>query len=133
MEKTILDLPRMYADHHVIEVRRILLELPGVESVNASSSFRSVEVDYDSKKVTADDMTKKLDESGYIGDLSVPTETSTSQSSVKGNGNGAYFRHTAVYEEAREAVSFSQNVSYQGRPLWPCPGFGVIKSMDEES
>ncbi len=133
MEKIILDLPRMYADHHVIEVRRILLELPGVENVYASSSFRSVEVDYDSEKVLADNITTKLDEAGYIGDLSVPTETSTSQTSVKGNGNQAFFRHTAVFEEARESVSFSQNVSYLGRPLWPCPGFGVIKSMDQES
>ena len=133
MEKIIIDLPRMYADHHVIEVRRILSELPGIENIYASSSFRSIELEFDPEKILADDITKKLDEAGYIGDLSVPTETSASQTSVKSNGNQTFFRHTAVYEESRESVSFSQQVSYQGRPLWPCPGFGVIKSMDQES
>ena len=34
-------LAALYADHHVIEVRRILLEVPGVDTVDASSAFRT--------------------------------------------------------------------------------------------
>ena len=47
MEKTHITVPAMYGDHHVLEVRRILLALPGVAEVNASSCFQVVEVSYD--------------------------------------------------------------------------------------
>ena len=45
-----LELPSMYGDHHVSEVRRILLEMEGVSEVYASSAFRAVEVEYNSKE-----------------------------------------------------------------------------------
>ena len=35
MEVLTLELPAMYGDHHVVEVRRILLEIPGVDNVYA--------------------------------------------------------------------------------------------------
>jgi hypothetical protein len=44
----------------------------------------------------------------------------------------SYFRHTEVFETSRQVVSFAQKVSYSGKPLWNCPGFGVIKSNMEE-
>ena len=40
MKTLSLELPAMYGDHHVIEVRRILLEIDGVKDVYASSSFQ---------------------------------------------------------------------------------------------
>jgi hypothetical protein len=43
-----------------------------------------------------------------------------------------FFRHTEVFETNREGVSFAQNVSYSGRPLWHCPGIGAIKNTMEE-
>ena len=132
MEKLSLDVPAMYGDHHVLEVRRILLEMPGVAEVYASSSFHVVEVSYDPEKLDAEEITAKLDEAGYLGELPVPEESGVASFGGKANGNGSYFRHTAIYEQATQAVSFSQNVSYSGRPLWPCPGIGVLKSMDEE-
>jgi hypothetical protein len=51
-----------------------------------------------------------------------------------GTDDGAtkFMRHTAVYEQIKKTVSFSQQVAYRGRPLWPCPGMGPIRSMDEE-
>ena len=132
MEKLTLEVPAMYGDHHVLEVRRILLEMPGVADVYASSGFHVVEVSYDPDKLDADEITAKLDQAGYLGELPVPEETGVASFGGKTNGNGAYFRHTAIYEETRQAVSFAQNVSYSGRPLWPCPGIGAIKSMNEE-
>jgi copper chaperone CopZ len=132
METIILDLPAMYADHHVVEVRRLLLELPGVEDVYASSAFQTVEVTYDPTKVDQDAIRLPLAEAGYFGVLDVPVESGASTYLQK--GEQSFFRHTTVYENMRQVVSFSQNVSYFGRPLWPCPGMGPIrsKSVEEE-
>jgi len=47
MEKFVINLPAMYGDHHVTEVRRILMGLPGVSSVFASSAFKSAEISFD--------------------------------------------------------------------------------------
>ena len=40
MNKVTIDLPSMYGDHHVQEVRRLLFDLDGVEEVYASSAFQ---------------------------------------------------------------------------------------------
>jgi len=131
MEKYTLDLPTMYGDHHVLEVRRILLAIPGIEDVYASSAFRAVEVTYDPAKVTPETFIAKLDQVGYSGDLQVPVELSTA--AVQGNGGKKpFFRHTASYETTRTMVSFAQRVNYEGRPLWPCPGMGPLQSKAPE-
>jgi copper chaperone CopZ len=130
MEKFTQDLPVMYGDHHVVEVRRILLEIPGVEQVYASSGFRAVEVSFDPEKTSQEEIIQKLDEAGYTGELDFPTETGEAVN--QDGGNGAFYRHTAVQEKAKKSVGFTQKVSYSGRPLWPCPGVGTHK-RDEES
>jgi copper chaperone CopZ len=130
METLTLDVPAMYGDHHVVEVRRTLLEIPGVEEVYASSSFRVVEVTFDPKKVKADAISDALDKAGYLGDLTLPLETATPANEP--NGSEIFYRHTASYEQTRQVVGFAQNVSYQGRPLWPCPGMGVIPTISED-
>ena len=130
METFTLSVPAMYADHHVVEVRRLLLELPGVEDVQASSAFYAVRVTYDPAKLNPDQITARLAEAGYTGELPMPAETGASAS--KSNGK-TYFRHTAAYEQTRQVVSFTQDVGWSGRPLWPCPGMGVIQKMEEEA
>jgi copper chaperone CopZ len=119
----------MYGDHHVSDVRRILLEAPGVTDVYASSAFRVVEVTYDEKKVNDLELQTRLQDAGYLGDWQFRTE------SGKAIGTDekatAFMRHTAVYETIKKTVSFSQQVAHQGRPLWPCPGFGPFRSMDK--
>jgi excisionase family DNA binding protein len=132
MEKTSIEVPTMYGDHHVIEVRRILLEMPGVDDVNASSCFHVVEVDYEPDKVSVDDIKAKLDEAGYLGELAVPVETGIAVTQQEKQNGDAFFRHTAAYEQTKSVVSFAQTVSYSGRPLWPCPGVGVIKQAETE-
>jgi len=130
MNTLTLEVPAMYGDHHVIEVRRILLELPGVEDVYASSSFQIVEVTYDLGKVNSERIQSCLEAAGYLGELPMPAETDVA---AYGQGNGkSFFRHTMVYENTRQVVSFAQNVNYSGRPLWPCPGMGPIKSNKPE-
>lgn len=128
MKTVTIELPSMYADHHVTEVRRILLELPGVDSVMASSAFHVVEVTFDPEKVNPKIIESKLAEAGYSGDLPIPVETG--EAAYQGNGGQAYFRHTAVYETTRQVITFAQGVSYPGRPLWPCPGVGPLRMAE---
>lgn len=130
MAESTLELPAMYADHHVLEVRRILFALPGVQDVYASSAFRVVKVTYDPAKINDLEIQVKLDEAGYVGEWSVLTEAGKAVGS--GDGPNAFLRHTSVYEQVKQVVSFAQNVGDQGRPLWPCPGMGPIRDMDEE-
>jgi len=131
MEKTTLELPSMYGDHHVIEVRRLLLEMPGVEDVNASSGFQVVEVEYDPEKTEAADIKSMLEEAGYTQELSVAAESGVAAyQGSNGDSSGDFFRHTAVFEQTQQGVSFTQDVSYAGRPLWPCPGMGVVKQVE---
>jgi hypothetical protein len=99
--------------------------------VYASSSFQVVQVTHDPAKVSRDEIKAKLDEAGYLGELPVPTETATPATETNGKDK-AFFRHTTAYEQGRRVVSFGQNVSYTGRPLWSCPGIGVIKITETD-
>jgi copper chaperone CopZ len=120
----------MYADHHVVEVRQILFELQGVEEVYASSAFQAVEITYDPNLITIDQIEKCLDDAGYLGEFAMPSEAGVA--AYQSEGTQAYFRHTAVYETSQKEVSFAQNVTYSGRPLWHCPGMGIIRKEMEE-
>lgn len=129
MEKVSLKLPAMYADHHVTEVRRLLLALPGVTNVYASSAFQRVDVGFDPDLIAMDQINATLGDAGYLGEL--PSNIEPSSASY-GTGKDGHFRHTTVFEQTRQVVSFTQKVNYQGRPLWPCPGMGPIKNNPEE-
>jgi copper chaperone CopZ len=131
MEKKSFELPAMYADHHVLEVRRLLLETPGVKDVYASSAFHAADVTYDPDMVSESELTERLAEAGYLGDFAVVAEAG--KPATSSNGDKVYFRHTEVYEQTKDTIGFTQEVGYVGRPLWPCPGMGVIKTMDEEN
>ncbi len=123
------DVPAMYGDHHVSDVRRILLGIPGVKDVYASSAFHVVEVVFDENVTTDSSIQAKLDAAGYLGDFVFQAEAGKA---VGTDGGGTFMRHTAVYEQTRKVIGFSQQVAYRGRPLWPCPGMGPIKSIAEE-
>jgi copper chaperone CopZ len=129
METKVFEVPALYADHHVTEVRKILLGLEGVTNVYASSAFQVVEVTYDENKVNDLEIAVKLDDAGYLGEWSLPIETGTAAQTTQ--GQNPYFRHSTTYETTKQTVSFGQKVSYQGRPLWHCPGIGAVR-MDEE-
>ncbi len=122
-----LNLSTMYADHHVIEVRRILSEIPGVQDVFASGSLRTAQVTFDPAGTNPDQIRAALEQAGYAGDAVFPVETplSTQKEPVV----KPFARHTTVYENVKSVVSFAQSVNHTGRPLWPCPGLGVIRSV----
>lgn len=131
MQKVTYETPSLYGDHHVTEVRRILLMLPGVADVYASSAFQVVEVTYDPEKINDLEIAVKLDEAGYLGEWTVPIESGETAYHAE-SGAKPYFRHTAAYEQTRLSVNFAQNVAYLGRPLWPCPGMGIISKPKED-
>jgi copper chaperone CopZ len=130
MKTITFDLPSLYGDHHVVEVRRLLLEIAGVEDVYASSAFQVVEITYDPDRVTEEALKLALEEAGYLGEFNLPVESG--KSAYQQEGVDAFFRHTASFEGTRKVVSFTQQVNYSGRPLWNCPGIGVIKQKMED-
>ena len=127
--KTIsIDMPSLYGDHHVVEVRRLLLEMPGIKEVYASSCFHIVEVSFDPDQVDEQKIRQKLEQAGYFNEWALPEETD--EAAYQKVGQPAFFRHSAVYENTRTTQSFSQNIPNESngstRPLWTCPGMGVI-------
>jgi copper chaperone CopZ len=129
MEKLVFDVPGLYGDHHVSEARRILLGLPGVTDVYASSAFHTLEITYDPSKINPDAIQASLSEAGYMDELFTPAETGVAVTAESGS---EFFRHTTTYAQTRQAVSFTQRVVYSGKPLWYCPGMGVSEKTEEE-
>lgn len=123
-----IDLPTMYADHHVLEVRRILLSLPGIEDLYASSSFQVLQLSYDDTKLKEEDIVAKLDEAGYLGEMQMPQESNLPATE---NINKNDFRHTAAFEHTKQ-VSFHRETAFSGRALWPCPGMGLLQKSNVE-
>lgn len=129
--KITFNTPVLFGDHHVQEVRRLLFDLPGVEDVYASSAFQIVEVTYDDQIIAQERVKETLEEAGYLSDWTAPAEKGIAVTDPSERAKN-YFRHTEVFEMSRQVVSFAQNVNYSGRPLWNCPGFGVIISRMED-
>jgi len=130
MQTVSVKVPAMYGDHHVVEVRRLLFDLPGVADVYASSSFQVVEVEFDETKLEPDRIEATLGEAGYLGELPIAEENEVPQ--TRGNGDKpTYFRHTEAHAPTGHVVSFAQKIPYAGRPLWPCPGMGPLESVSQ--
>lgn len=128
MQTITLSLPTMYGDHHVLEVRRILLNMPGVQEVYASSCFQIVQVSYDPAQLDAARIRAALVEAGYSEDLTIPTERRGIP--YEPDRRDGVPRHTAAYEQTGSVISFAQTTDQPQRALWPCPGLGVIKTVD---
>ena len=129
METKSFEAPALYGDHHVSEVRRILLEMTGVNEVYASSAFQTIEVAFDPAKINAGQIEACLQEAGYLGEIPMLVETGIPVEKV---GDDAFFRHTATYETIKKTVAFNQRVDHDNtRPLWPCPGMGPVKKIEE--
>jgi copper chaperone CopZ len=129
VEELSLNLPTMYGDHHVVEVRRLLLELPGVHDVYASSAFQVVDVAYEGQVLDSQRIRETLEAAGYVGELPVLVEKGSTEDRV--NGDKPFFRHTTASAQTGKSVGFVQDVPYVGRPLWPCPGMGPIVDPEE--
>ncbi len=121
METKTFEVPALYADHHVTEVRKILLEMEGVMNVYASSAFQVVEVTYDEKKINDLEIAVKLDEAGYLGEWTIPIEMGTA--AQQGDGQKPFFRHTATYETIKTYDELRTNGGLSGTPAPAMPGY----------
>ena len=65
MEQVTLTIPALWADHHVITVKRLLSPISGVENVFASSAFKQVMVEFDAGKTSQAALVKALTDAGY--------------------------------------------------------------------
>ena len=73
MAKVVLDVPTLWADHHVLKVRDALTSLEGVEEVYASSAWKQVLVIYDGGKIKRPPIEKALGDAGYgVGEGEIP-------------------------------------------------------------
>ncbi len=69
MEETVLSIPLLWADHHVLAVRDALLSVEGVRQVEASALHHSATVAYDPAKTAPEGIVAALREAGYaVGD-----------------------------------------------------------------
>ena len=76
MEKVVLDVPTLWADHHVLRIRDALMPHQGVEDVYASSAWKQVLVTYDPAKTDPAAIEKTLADAGYpVGEGEVPVLT----------------------------------------------------------
>jgi copper chaperone CopZ len=76
MDKVVLDVPTLWADHHVLKVRDALGALEGVDGVYASSAWKQVLVNYDAAKTDQAAIEKALADAGYpVGEGEVPVLT----------------------------------------------------------
>ena len=72
-QRTIITVPGMYADHHVLRVRAALLDVIGVTEVKASAGQRRVAVEH-KEAVSSEALREALEAAGYgAGDVaSIP-------------------------------------------------------------
>ena len=68
MEELVLSAPGMWADHHVLAVRALLTEAPGVGAVTASALDTSVRVTYEQSQTDPAKIAALLTDAGYAID-----------------------------------------------------------------
>ncbi len=125
MERLILTIPMLFGDHHTSAVGRILAALDGVSDPYLSSASKQVALTFDPKVIQPRDIEAALAKHGYrAGDEEPMYPVSPGREPT---------RHTAAVATAGEAMTFQETApSWQGRPLWPCPGL-EYQPVDEES
>lgn len=126
MEKLTLSIPTLFGDHHTTAVRQILEGMSGVAEVHVSAAFGQVSLKYDPDQAKPEAIQSALGEQGYepgAGELTFPSSATERAT-----------RHSAAIVTAGESLAFHEAApSWEGRPLWPCPGMSVSPVMDEDA
>ena len=65
MKQLILEMPNMYADHHVLKVKDALDELDGIEETYASSAWKKLMISYEDKTIKPTEIEEALSKAGY--------------------------------------------------------------------
>ncbi len=71
MKDLVVEVPSMYADHHVLRVREALLATPGVTEVVAGAARRRVLIRFDETVTSPEVLRATLRAGGYPPDQSV--------------------------------------------------------------
>ena len=73
MEKVVLDVPALWADHHVLKVRDALANLDGVQDIYASSAWKQVMVTFEDGATDTTTIEEALAKAGYpVGEGELP-------------------------------------------------------------
>lgn len=73
METVTLEVPKLYADHHVLAVHEALSSIDGVQDLYVSSAWKQVMVAFDPSKVDQPALEACLAELGYpVGEGEIP-------------------------------------------------------------
>jgi copper chaperone CopZ len=73
MNKVVLDVPTLWADHHVLKVRDALSKLEGVKDVYVSSAWKQVLVTYEDGQVDSAAIEDAVVSAGYpVGEGEMP-------------------------------------------------------------
>ena len=110
------EIPTMFGDHHVREVRRILLELPGIDDIYASSSFQFLQLDYDESKVKEDRDHIRSGTGWLLSEIFYLRGRPTWPANETVEPN--LFRHTEAFSQTKK-VSFHQ-VEHRLTKAVPC-------------
>lgn len=118
MEKLVLTIPTLYGDHHTTDVKKTLTSMKGIDDLYVSSAFNQISLSYDPKVVKPDEIRNALAEKGYgegvepvLAAEALPVGERTT-------------RHTSAYTGTADTLAFAETApGWEGRPLWPCPGF----------
>lgn len=95
MEKVVLDVPMLWADHHVLKVRDALVKLEGVEDVYASSAWKQVLVAYEDGKTDVAALEEALTKAGYpVGEGETPVLVQPGEKRRDPQWKGLGFRTT---------------------------------------
>jgi len=65
MDKVTINIPALWADHHVLAVRQALGQVKGVAEVTASALYQDVLIQYDPAAVTPEALAGALAQAGY--------------------------------------------------------------------
>jgi len=98
MERLQLNVPDMWADHHVLKVRTLLGAMNGVQDVIASSAFRMVALAYDPAVTGREAIMAALDKAGYA---------------VSTDGSGTMAHPVAIQSGGRDPAWFRLGMRQQ--------------------
>lgn len=65
VETIVLEIPRMYGDHHAMAVRQMLVQTPGIKDVWVSAAFQKVQVKFDPDVIQGSQVIMRLVDAGY--------------------------------------------------------------------
>ena len=120
MERLTLTLPALYADHHVASVRHALESLAGVAEIRTSPAMHEVSLRYDPAAATPQAIEAALAANGYRSGEAEPVFPEAMPKAA---------RHTMALAGA--TAFLHEPPAWEGRPLWPCPGFEPTSMPDE--